>query len=89
MLFYQFRGAIAEFEKAKITERMSHDRRQKARQGKVLRDFQIYGYDYDKENEKLVNNEQEAKVVKIIFELFTNEDSRFKGINGIAKYLTE
>jgi site-specific DNA recombinase len=89
MLFYQLRGAIAEFEKAKITERMSHGRRQKARQGKVLRDFQIYGYDYDKENEKLVINEQEAKIVKLIFELFTNEDSRFKGINGIAKYLTE
>lgn len=27
MLFYQMRGAIAEFEKAKITERMSHGRR--------------------------------------------------------------
>lgn len=88
MLFYQMRGAIAEFEKAKITERMSHGRRQKARQGKVLRDFQVYGYDYDHEKEKFIINEIEAKIVKLIFDLFVDENSNFAGINGIAKYLT-
>lgn len=88
MLFYQMRGAIAEFEKAKINERMSRGRREKARQGKVLRDFQIYGYDYDAESEQLIINEYESKVVKLIFELFTNSVDWIKGINGIAKYLT-
>src|SRR5690606_28719175 len=53
-LFYSMRGAISEFEKAKINERMSRGRKEKARQGKVLRDFQIYGYDYDKKSEQLV-----------------------------------
>lgn len=88
MLFYQMRGAIAEFEKAKITERMSRGRREKARQGKVLRDFQVYGYGYDKENEQFVINDYEAKVVKLIFELFTKPNELIRGINGIAKYLT-
>ncbi|MGO4887317.1 recombinase family protein [Anaerobacillus sp. MEB173] len=88
MLFYQMRGAIAEFEKAKITERMSRGRREKARQGKVLRDFQVYGYSYDKEEEQFIIHEYEAKVVKLIFELFTRPNELVKGINGIAKYLT-
>lgn len=88
MLFYQMRGAIAEFEKAKITERMGRGRREKARQGKVLRDFQIYGYKYDKENEQLLIDEYEAKVVKLIFQLFTKPNELVSGINGIAKYLT-
>ncbi|OIJ22006.1 recombinase family protein [Anaerobacillus alkalidiazotrophicus] len=88
MLFYQMRGAIAEFEKAKITERMSRGRREKARIGKVLRDFQVYGYNYNKENEQFEVNEYEAKVVKLIFELFTKPNDMVEGVNGIAKYLT-
>lgn len=88
MLFYQLRGAVAEFEKAKITERMSHGRRQKARQGKVVRDFKIYGYSYDKETETFTINPDEAKVVKLIYNLFTKPNDIARGINGIAKYLT-
>ncbi len=90
-LFYQMRGAISEFEKAKINERMSRGRREKARQGRVVRNYNIYGYDYDTENEKLVANKYEAAVVKMIFDLFTgrHKDIKVQGINGIAKYLTE
>ncbi|MCF6408586.1 recombinase family protein [Pseudalkalibacillus salsuginis] len=87
-LFYSMRGAIAEFEKAKINERMSRGRREKARQGKVLRNFQIYGYDYDKETSQIIINEEEANVVKLIFDLFTRPNHHVEGINGIAKYLT-
>ncbi|MCM3716918.1 recombinase family protein [Fictibacillus phosphorivorans] len=87
-LFYSMRGAIAEFEKSKINERMSRGRREKARQGKVLRNFQIYGYDYDKENGKIIINEEEAKIVRLIFDLFTKPNHMVEGINGIAKYLT-
>lgn len=86
-LFYQMRGAISQFEKAKINERMSRGRREKARQGRVLRDFHIYGYDFDSETEQFVINEREAIMVKLIFELFTNPKGRVKGINGIATYL--
>ncbi|MBD1371098.1 recombinase family protein [Hazenella sp. IB182357] len=88
-LFYSMRGAISEFEKAKITERMKRGRLAKARQGKVLRDFRIFGYDYDKEQAQLVINHAEAQVVKLIFERFLRPRTRNEGINGIAKYLTE
>ncbi|MFS1513679.1 recombinase family protein [Chengkuizengella sp. SCS-71B] len=89
MLFYQMRGAIAEFEKAKITERMSRGRREKAKQGKVVKDSKVYGYKYNKETEKLEIYEPEAKVVRLIFELFINPMGRVKGINGIAHYLMD
>ena len=65
-LFYSMRGAIAEFEKSKINERMSRGRREKARQGKVLRDFQVYGYSYDKESEQFLVNEDEVAIVRLI-----------------------
>lgn len=86
-LFYQMRGAISQFEKAKINERMSRGRREKARQGRVLRDFHIYGYDFDPETEQFLIHEREVIVVKLIFELFTNPKGRVQGINGIATYL--
>ncbi|WP_134686154.1 recombinase family protein [Brevibacillus migulae] len=88
-LFYSMRGAIAEFEKAKINERMSRGRREKARQGRVLRDFQIYGYDYDKHTESLVINPEEAAVIRQIFQLFTTPHTNIQGMNGIANWLTE
>lgn len=88
-LFYQMRGAISEFEKAKINERMSRGRRQKARQGKVVRDYGIYGYDYDAQSGGLLINPYEAKVVRLIFELFTGKDRSAQGINGIAIFLTD
>jgi site-specific DNA recombinase len=87
-LFYQMRGAISEFEKAKINERMTRGRRQKARQGKVLRDFKVYGYSYDLNDEVFKVNEEEARIVKVIFQLFTIPNELVQGANGIAKYLT-
>src|SRR5690554_2222938 len=88
-LFYSMRGAISEFEKAKINERMTRGRREKARQGKVVRDYRVYGYDYDKEKECFVVNEDEARVVRLVFDLFTKPNDKVDGINGIAKYLTK
>lgn len=88
-LFYQLRGSIAEFEKAKINERMSRGRREKARQGRVLRDFRVYGYSYDQNIEQFVVNEAEATVVRLIFDLFTKPNDLVRGINSIAKYLTD
>ncbi len=88
ILFFQMRGAISEFEKAKITERMSRGRREKALQGKVVRDCQIYGYDYDTQTRQFTINEIEAKIVRLIFELFTGKTNSVNGINGIAHYLT-
>lgn len=88
-LFYSMRGAISEFEKAKINERMSSGRREKARKGKVVKNSFTYGYDYDKEKSEYVINEEEARVVQLIFELFTKPNNIAKGMNGIAIYLTD
>jgi len=88
-LFYSMRGAIAEFEKAKINERMTRGRREKAKQGKVIKNGHIYGYNFDKENSEYVINEQESRVVQLIYNLFTRPNDIAKGINGIAVYLTD
>ncbi|MCK9524877.1 MAG: recombinase family protein [Limnochordia bacterium] len=87
-LFYALRGAISEFEKAKITERMCRGRREKARQGRVLRDFQIYGYDFDKSTDQLIINAQEAAIVEQIFAWLTTPLPGVHGISGIARTLT-
>lgn len=89
MLFYQMRGAVAEFEKAKINERMSNGRRQKARSGKIVRDYQVYGYGFDKESASMYVIEEEANIVRLIFELLTTPNPKIKGINSIANYLSE
>lgn len=87
-LFYALRGAISEFEKAKITERMCRGRREKARQGRVLRDFSIYGYDFDSDREQLVINHTEARIVCQIFAWFLNPPPGIRGMAGIARALT-
>jgi site-specific DNA recombinase len=88
-LFYSMRGAIAEFEKAKINERMTRGRREKASQGKVIKDSHMYGYNFNKEKNEYEINEDEARVVQLIFNLFTRPNDIVKGINSIANYLTD
>ncbi|MGI6674785.1 MAG: recombinase family protein [Limnochordia bacterium] len=88
-LFYALRGAISEFEKAKINERMCRGRREKARQGRVLRDFRIYGYDFDPHTEQLVINEAEAEVVRQIYTWFLQPPPGIRGLAGIARALNK
>lgn len=70
-LFYALRGAIAEFEKAKILERTKRGMHGKLRQGKLPYHVAVYGYDFDKERDNLVVNETEARWVRQIFEWAT------------------
>ncbi|MCR6096839.1 recombinase family protein [Salipaludibacillus agaradhaerens] len=88
-LFYSIRGAVSEFEKAKITQRTKSGRKRKAMEGKAIKYVPVYGYDKDKEKESFKINEREAKVVKLIFDLFTYPNNKVQGINSIAKYLTD
>lgn len=88
-LFFSMRGAVSEFEKEKIKERMKSGKTRKMKEGKVLGAYGLYGYDYDREKKTYVINEERAKVVKMIFDYFTDPNSPFKGINGIASHLTE
>ncbi|MFC1935946.1 recombinase family protein, partial [Chloroflexota bacterium] len=73
-MFFAMRGAVAEYERAKIRERTIRGRLQKARQGKVIsRAAAPYGYRYDPKASALVVQEEEAKVVRLAFHLYTQE----------------
>lgn len=85
-LFYSIRGAIAEYEREKIRDRMVRGKNQKARQGGIPVGFYAYGYDYDTGTGSAAVNGDEAAVVRLIFTWFTSEDI---GMNGIAKRLNE
>ncbi len=80
------RGAIAEYEKEKIRDRMIRGKIQKAKQGGMPVNFDCYGYTYDPQIGKVSINKEEAKVVQLIFDLFLSEDY---GIKGIAKLLND
>lgn len=88
-LNFQIRGAFSEFDKAKIKHNTMTGRYRKAKQGFVVKDGGLFGYDYDRENHTYIINEQEAKVVQLIFDYYTEPLYGFKGINGIAHHLTK
>lgn len=85
-LFYSIRGAIAEYEREKIRDRMGRGKDQKARQGGIPVNFDVYGYNYNPENGSVTFREQERKTVIDIFNWFVSEDI---GANGVAKRLNE
>lgn len=66
-LFYQMRGSIAQYEKAKILERTARGRRGKLRRGKVATHTLIYGYAYDKERDEYLPFEDEARWVRQMY----------------------
>jgi site-specific DNA recombinase len=88
-MFFSMRGAISQFEKAKIKQRTVGGKVRKMKEGKVLGAYGLYGYDYDKNKSTYVINEKQAEVIRMIFDYFTDPNSPFKGVNGIAKHLTE
>jgi len=85
-LFYSIRGAIAEYEREKIRDRMVRGKDQKARQGGVPVGFYCYGYNYTPELGKVTLSDIEAPIVKNIFNWFAYKDI---GINGVARKLNE
>ncbi len=83
-LFYSIKGAVSEYEREKIRERMSRGKLQKARLGGIPVNFDVYGYTYCPKTGKVSILESEAKVVKDIFKWYTGEDT---GILGLAERL--
>lgn len=69
-LFYQIKGSFAEYERVKIQDRMNRGRRGKLKQGKPIRDSKILGYDFI--DGQYVINQQEANIVRHIFEAYLN-----------------
>lgn len=72
-LFFQLRGAISEFEKAKIIERMSRGKRGKLRAGGIPSGFDAYGYSFVKGEGRLVIDPEEAAWIRRMFEWLTVE----------------
>lgn len=85
-LFYAIRGAIAEYEKEKIRERMQRGRIQKAKQGGIPSGFNTFGYFYRSETGQVLLHPQESRVVSEIYDWFVTGDL---GLNGIARRLNE
>jgi Recombinase len=84
-------GAFAEFERAKITERMTRGRIHRLRMGQMSSNgHRIYGYHHVKKTTSapatLVINEQQAAIVRSIFEMFASGDY---GLVNISRFLEE
>lgn len=82
-LTLQVLGAVAEFERERIRERVFENMLHGAHHGKWLTQSP---YGYDLINKELVINEKESKIVKRVFDLYLN--SGF-GFYTIAKLLNE
>jgi len=68
-LFFSMKGAVAAYEKAKIRERTCRGRRAKATKGKVVSNAHPFGYNWDKENSMYTINEEEARIINIIYDM--------------------
>lgn len=67
MLFYQMRGAISQFERAKIRERTQRGRKKALRSGRPTNKVTTYGIEYDRASNTWRINEEQAEVVRQIF----------------------
>lgn len=85
-LFYSIKGAIAEYEREKIRERVTRGKLQKARQGGIPVNFDVYGYHYNPDNGEVSLYDEEAAVVRKMFQWFISEDI---GIAMVASRLNE
>jgi len=86
-LFFSMRGAIAEFEKAKILDRTLRGKKKKASQGKIIMDFGLFGYDYDKKNCSYIINKKETEIIQKIFTMSTTKQLSVQGIQKELKRL--
>lgn len=71
-LFYQIRGAFADFEREKIKERTMRGKRGKMRQGKILGSYRAYGYIMNKQEGRLEVDPKTAPIVQRIFAEYNN-----------------
>ncbi len=75
-------SAVSEIERENILEQTMNGRREKARQGLWNGGPAPYGYNL--KGNTLEIDEEEAKVIRLIFDKFANSDM---GYGGVAKYL--
>jgi site-specific DNA recombinase len=86
-MLYQMRGVFAAYEREKFRERSMRGRRSMAKKGLIVQDSHVYGYDFDKENRRYIINEAEAKIIRLIYDLYINQ--KIGGLSAILRYLNE
>lgn len=84
-MFITIVAALAQWERENLAERIKMGQNEKARQGKYVHRTPHFGYDLDKSNWQLVIREDEAKVVRRIYEMYQAGD----GMNKIATTLNK
>ena len=77
-------SAVAEIERENILVQTMEGRKQKAREGKWSAGITPIGYSLEKGTGKLLVVEDEAKIVRLIFDMYTKQD---KTPEQIAQYL--
>lgn len=90
-LLVQFQGMIAEYERAQIAERSRRGKRHRAQLGSVnVLSGAPFGYRYVKKSDSSAAYyevmESEAKVVQMVFDLYTRQEL---SINAIARLLNQ
>lgn len=86
MLNFNIQGSISEYNKAKILANTKRGRITKVRKGLIPGLNRIYGYTFDKEQDILVENEEEKAVYLMMVDLLLNHDY---SCPEIAEYLAE
>jgi site-specific DNA recombinase len=83
-LLLQMQGVIAEYERAKITERTRRGKLHKMREGELTNGIRTFGYQYVKKDRQLPAHykviETEAEVVRNIFDWYTSESISMRKI---------
>src|SRR3989344_5792784 len=78
-ILHGVRGLFAEYERAKIAERFRLGKLRKVKDGHILTTEALYGYSYVRNNKETklhgyyVINEEEAKIVRMIFSWIANQ----------------
>lgn len=85
-LFFAMRGAISEYEKAKIRERTMRGMKRKVITGNLVGRREMFGYDWDTETKNYVVNEAQAEIIRLIYSLIIDQGH---GVRRIAVFLNE
>lgn len=84
-MFIKIVGIFAEFERENLAERVTFGYEQKTREGNYTNTHGVYGYDYVVGDGDLLINEQEAELVRRIYNLYLQGNS----MNTITKMLIQ
>ncbi len=84
IIMYKMRGIFTEYERMKIKERFRLGKLRKVMEGHILTTEALYGYTYIKKQDNVhgyyVINEEEAKIVRMIFDWVVKDKMNIRGV---------